>query len=534
MVNAGPATAEPPPSAWAPLRIPAYRNLAVAILATNIGLWMQTVGAQWLLVRDPNASALVAMVQTASMLPILLLALPAGALADTFDRRRLLIAVQCYLAAAAALLTALTAVGRMTPALLLTLTFALGVGQALTLPAWAAIIPELVPRLQLQSASALGAISVNVARSIGPALAGLLIARTGVTVVFAIDTVGFLLFIAALLRWRPGRPGSGDVPERFTSALRAGGRYVRHSPVVRRLLRRAIVFLIPASALWALLPLIASRRLGLNSSGYGLLLAALGIGAIIGGILLPWVRAKLPATRFLVAATLLYGLTLLVVALVRSVPLVLLALLPAGLAWVTVLSNINAEIQLFLPGWVRARGLAVYQVCFAGTQALSAMAWGFVAQWTGLVAAHLAAAVLMFLGAASTRLWPVPDLRGFEGEPSNYWPELRLTVKPDRRVGPVIVTVTYTVRAECEEEFVAAMDVVRESRQRTGAMRWGLFRQGEAGQCFVEIYQLPSWDEHLRQHRGRLTREDQEAEERARALTEGEPATAHLLPAEAT
>lgn len=230
MVSAGPATAEPSTSAWAPLRGAAYRNLWLALLAANIGTWMQTVGAQWLLIDERNASTLVSLVQTASMLPILLLALPAGALADAFDRRHLLIAVQVYLAAVGLLLTVLTATGRMPPALLLTLTFAIGVGQALTLPCWAAIIPELVPRNQLQSASALGSISVNAARSIGPAIAGLLIARAGVAPVFAINAITVLVFGFALLRWRTDHARAVEVPERFTAALRAGGRFVRHSP----------------------------------------------------------------------------------------------------------------------------------------------------------------------------------------------------------------------------------------------------------------------------------------------------------------
>ncbi|WP_326557994.1 MFS transporter [Micromonospora sp. NBC_01796] len=533
MVSAGPATAEPSTSAWAPLRGAAYRNLWLALLAANIGTWMQTVGAQWLLIDERNASTLVSLVQTASMLPILLLALPAGALADAFDRRHLLIAVQVYLAAVGLLLTVLTATGRMPPALLLTLTFAIGVGQALTLPCWAAIIPELVPRNQLQSASALGSISVNAARSIGPAIAGLLIARAGVAPVFAINAITVLVFGFALLRWRTDHARAVEVPERFTAALRAGGRFVRHSPVVRRLLLRALLFLVPGSALWALLPLVANRQLHLNSSGYGVLLAALGVGAIAGGVILPWVRVHLTAGQFLLTAGLLYGLALVVVALVSSLPVVLIALVPAGLAWVTVLSNLNAEIQLYLPGWVRARGLAVYQVVFAGGQAVGALAWGVVGDMAGLVVAHLAAAVLMVLGAVTVRLWPLPDLRGNNQDPEAYWPALRLTHEPDPRIGPVVILVTYVVRAEHETEFVDAMELVRGSRQRTGATRWGLYREGESPACFVEVYQLPSWDEHLRQHGGRLTGTDREAERRAVALADGPPQVRHLLPTEA-
>ncbi|MFC7546454.1 MFS transporter [Plantactinospora sp. GCM10030261] len=534
MVSAGPADSEPPPSAWSPLRVAAYRNLWLALLVANIGTWMQTVGAQWLLIDEPNASTLVAMVQTASMLPILLLALPAGALADTFDRRHLLIAVQCFVAAVAVLLAALTAADRMPPALLLTLTFAFGVGQALTLPAWAAIIPDLVPRHYLQSASALGAISVNAARSVGPAVAGVLIARTGPALVFGLNAIAFGIFAFVLLRWRPGDARSVEVPERFTAALRAGGRYVRHSPIVQRLLLRALLFLVPGSALWALLPLVANRRLGLGSSGYGVLLAALGVGAIAGGLVLPVVRHKLSPNQFLLITGLLYGLALIVVAEVPVTWVVLLSLVPAGLAWVVVLSNVNAEIQLFLPGWVRARGLAVYQVVFAGGQAIGALVWGVVADVTGLVVTHLAAAALMVAGALTVRLWPLPDLRADDRDPVTYWPDVRLAHEPDPSVGPVLVTVVYRVRPDRKDEFVHAMEQVRASRQRTGATRWGLFHEGESPDRYVEVYQLASWDEHLRQHGGRLTRADQEAEERARALADGEPEVAHLLPASAS
>ncbi|WP_433119608.1 MFS transporter [Micromonospora sp. CA-246542] len=533
MVTARTGAGDRPASAWAPLRGAVYRNLWLALLAANIGTWMQTVGAQWLLIHHSNASTLVALVQTASLLPILLLALPAGVLADSFDRRHLLIAVQLFLVAVALALTLLTLTDRMPPALLLTLTFAFGVGQALTLPAWSAVIPELVPQEQLRSASALGSISVNVARAVGPAVAGVLIARTGVAPVFGINAVAFAIFAAALWRWRPSTARAVEVPERFAAALRAGSRYVRHSPIVRRLLRRALVFVIPASALWALLPLVAARRLGLGSGGYGLLLAALGVGAIAGGVLLAVIRTRLSANQLLLIAGVLFTGALTVLGTVRVVPLVLLALLPAGMAWVTVLANVNAEMQLFLPSWVRARGLAVYQVCFAGGQAVGALAWGLVADMGGLVLAYLAAAALMFVGTVTSRIWPLPDLRSVNREPAAYWPQLHLAHEPDPGVGPVLVTVEYTVRPERTEPFLAAMDVVRAARQRTGAMRWGLFRPAETTDRFVEVYLVPSWDEHLRQHGGRLTGEDREAEARARELTDGVSEARHLVPAAA-
>jgi MFS family permease len=518
--------------AWSPLRIAAYRNLWLALLAANIGTWMQTVGAQWLLVEEAHAETLVAAVQTASMLPILLFALPSGVLADAFDRRQLLISVQVFLASVAVVMTVLTATGHMGPPLLLTLTFALGTGQALTLPAWAAVIPQLVPRDQIRSASALGAISVNVARAIGPAVAGVLVAEAGVAVVFGLNAATFLLFTGTLILWKPSSAKPTESPERFTAALRAGRRYVRYSPTLRRLLRRILLFILPGSALWALLPLVASERLGTSSNGYGLLLASLGVGAIAGGIALPKLRAWMSASKLLGLSGLIFGLVLLDVATLNDLAAVTVALAPAGAAWVVVLANLNAEIQLFLPNWVRARGLAVYQVVFAGGQAIGALAWGAVAQMVGLEMAFLLAAGIMVCNAIALALWPLPDLRDVDRQPAVIWPEVSIAVHPDPQAGPVLVSTAYKVRPEREDEFMEAMRLVRGTRMRTGALRWGLFRVGEDPQRFVEVYQLATWDEHVRQHDNRFTGADKESEERARSIAEEGPRAWHLLPAD--
>ncbi|MCA2217403.1 MFS transporter [Jidongwangia harbinensis] len=518
-------------SAWAPLRIAAFRSLWLALLASNIGTWMQTVGAQWLLVEESGSDTLVAVVQTASTLPILLLALPSGALADTFDRRRLLLGVQVFLVGVGLVLTVLTVAQRMPPTLLLTLTFVLGAGQALTGPAWMAVIPELVPRAQLASASALGAISMNLARAVGPAVAGVLIARTGVGVVFGLNTLSFLIFALVLWRWRRPATDGGTAPERFTAAVRSGGRYVRHSPVVRRILLRAALFLVPGSALWALLPLVATRRLGLGSGGYGILLGAVGVGAVGGALLLPRLRARWSLNRLLVVAGAGFAAVLAVLALSRSEAVVVAVLLPAGVAWVMVLSSVNAAMQLFLPGWVRARGLAVYQMVFAGAQAGGALAWGALSDMSGLVAAHLTAAALMLAGAVTLRWWPMRDISGLNREPAVFWPEPHLELEPDGQDGPVLVTASYPVSPEREAAFIEAMEAVRRTRLQTGAARWGLFRDGEQPHRFVEAYLVPSWDEHLRQHTGRLTGADRAVEERARALADGPPQVSHLLSA---
>ncbi len=328
---------------------------------------MQTVGAQWLLVDRPGATTLVALVQTANTIPFLLLGLPGGVLADLFDRRRLLIGVQGLQVVVGIGLAALTITGYMPPALLLGLTFLLGCGAALSVPALQAIIPDLVPRGQLYSASALGSVSINVARAVGPAVAGVLIARLGAGPVFALNALSFLVLGLVVLAWRPEAVTTLRVPEPFISALRAGGRYVRYAPVVRRILARAALFLVPASALWALLPVLARQRLGMGASGYGILLGALGAGAIGGAFALPRMRRHLSGTNLLLISSLLYAAVLLAQVLVRNLGIIVPLLVVAGVSWVIVLSSINASVQLFLPAWIRARGLATYQMVLFGT-----------------------------------------------------------------------------------------------------------------------------------------------------------------------
>ncbi|WP_433201207.1 MFS transporter [Dactylosporangium sp. CS-047395] len=522
--------APPPASTWSPLRIGVFRVLWLAVLGSQVGTWMQTVGAQWLLVDRPGAAALVSLVQTAGTLPVVLLALPAGVLADSLDRRRLLIWVQLFMLAVGVLLTGLTMAGQMTPPLLLALTFGLGCGMAVTNPTYQAMIPELVPRTQLPSAAALGSISVNLARAVGPAVAGVLIAHTGVAAVFAINAATFLGFAIVLFLWRRHPGEDALLPEPFLAALRAGGRYVRHSPALRRFLLRVELFILPAVALWALLPVLASQRLHMGAGGYGLLLAALGVGAVLGALVLPRLRASLSDNAMLAAGSLVYAAALAVVAVVRVPWVAVVALVPAGAAWMAVLSNANAGLQLFLPGWVRARGLGAYQSAFFGGQAVGALGWGLIAQHLGLVPAMLTAAGVTAAGAATIRLWPLRETRHLDRDPATPWPEPRLTVEPERFAGPIVVEVTYLVAPGNERAFLAESDALRRTRMRTGAVQWGLFRAGETEGELVEIYVVPSWDEHLRQHTGRLTGADAEVDHRVRALSERPPTVVHLLP----
>ncbi|HEV8165428.1 MAG TPA: MFS transporter [Actinomycetota bacterium] len=524
-------TQSPADSTWAPLRQRTFRWLWLGVLVSATGTWMQTVGAQWLLVDAPNPAALVALVQAANTLPVMLLALPGGVLADSLDRRWLLFSVQGYFFAVGILLAVLTVAGQMPPALLLAFTFALGVGVAVQLPAWGASIPELVPRGQLRAASRLDLVSVNVSRAIGPVVAGLLIAHAGgVAVVFAANAASVLVLAVAALFWRRPPPEIEDRPERFVPALRAGSRYVRHDPVVRRILLRAVLFVTPAMALWALLPVIASLRLGVGADGYGAMFGALGVGAILGASLLGRIGNRLPTNATLGAGAVAYAAALAMLVLVPSFPAALGILVLSGLSWMAVTSTLQADLQLILPAWVRARGIAIYVVIFMAAQTVGALLWGLVANQVGLAPAVLFAAVAVLVGAAAGFFLRVPETGHLDPQPAAYWGDPRMAYVPLPAAGPVLVAVTFTVAPDRQAAFLEAMDQLRQSRRRTGATRWELYRDGEQPDRFVEMFRVASWEEHLRQHEGRLTAIDQQVEETALAFSDPPARGDHLLP----
>ena len=357
-----------------------FRALWIAQFASNVGTWMQTVGAQWLLI--DSSPLLVSLVQTASSLPIVLLALPAGAWADLVDRRRLLLGAQLAMFTAATALAVGTFLGITSPAWVLLLTFVLGCGNAVAAPAWQAIQPDLVERSLLPQAAALNGLNMNVARAVGPAIGGLVVAWVGAGWVFALNAISFVGIAAVIGMWRPPERAATGPRERLVEALRSGGRYVRNALIVRRLLYRAILFIPAASAVWALLPVLAAGNLGLGSAGYGLLLGMVGIGAVAGAFLIPRARARIGSARLVTGAMVVTAVALAVIA-ASSNPLVVgVAQLPVGSAWIAVMSSLNSGLQLTLPNWVRARGLAYYLVVFQGAQALGGVLWGVVADAT--------------------------------------------------------------------------------------------------------------------------------------------------------
>ena len=515
---------------WAPLRSPVYRALWIAQLVSNLGTWMQTVGAQWMLVGDPRADVLVPLVQTATTLPVMLLALPSGVLADLIDRRRLLIATQGAMAAGVAFLATLTGFGLTTPAVLLIVLFVIGCGQALTMPAWQAIQPDLVPPQQIPAAAALGSMSMNGARAIGPAIAGALVSLAGPTLVFGLNAVSFIGIVAVLVWWRRPPVERNHPPERALAALSAGGRYIRSSPTVRRILLRTALFIAPASALWGLLPVIAADRLKLSSAGYGVLLGALGVGALLGALVLSRLRSRFQQNTLLAVGAAGFAVATAVLALVPNVGVVIAALVIGGSSWLLSLSTLNASMQLSLPGWVRARGLSVYQLIFMGGQAIGSVVWGVLAEGTTSVVSLLVSVCLLTACGVSVLWWPLLKSTGnLDLTPSSHWPEPTLVFDPEPLDGPVLVLTSYRVTPDNEEDFVAAMTVLGRSRQRTGASQWRLYRSVEEEWTYIESFVVRSWGEHMHQHYLRLTGQDQLIEQRVEKLLVDAATSHHYL-----
>jgi MFS family permease len=503
-----------PPSALAPLRSPVFRALWIAALVSNIGTWMQSVGAVWQVGNQSGSAALVALVQTAVSLPIVLLALPAGAAADVVDRRRLLLLTQTWMLVSAAVLA---------------LTFLLGLGNAANAPAWQATIPELVGGRLLAPAVALNSAGFNIGRAIGPALGGLVVAAAGPAAVFGLNALSYLGVLAVLWRWRRPPQDKLGAGEQMLGAIGAGIRYVRFAPLLRAVLLRTALFILPASALWALLPVVARGALGLDATGFGLLLGALGIGSVAGAVVLPRLRRAVPIDRRVVAATCLYALATVVLAVVGSALVVGLAMVAAGMAWLAILTSFNVATQTAVPRWVRARGLAVYLLVFQGGLAVGSALWGVVAGRVGERTALLAAAASFGLGLLAALRWRLQGIGALDLTPS-VRPEPVTVLDPEPDDGPVLVLVRYRVDLARAEEFASAMRAMRRVRRRDGAYRWGLFEDVADPSCFVETYVVRSWAEHLRQHE-RFTAEDLAVRERVRSFHIGDdpPAVSHFI-----
>ena len=523
---AEPATAAPTrvdlaaASAWSPLRNALFRSLWIATIVSNVGSWMQDVGAGWLMTELSSSPSMVALVEAADSLAIMLLALPAGALADIVDRRRLLVAVQAYLMVVAATLGILTLLGATTAWMLLGFTFALGVGGALMMPAWSAIVPDLVSRDELSSAVALNSVAINASRAIGPSIAGLLVAAVGPWLVFILNALSYIGIIAVLIGWRREHRKSTLPAERFMSALRVGMRFIWHADALQAVLIRGIGFFVFASATWALFPLIVRQELGRGPEIYGLLLTCIGAGAVAGAVFLPRVRARISRDALVAGASVLYAVAALALAYVQNLGLLAVAMLATGVAWISILSALQVSAQMTLPPWVRARGLAAFVVVLMGGMALGSILWGQVATRIGIPAALTIAAVGMALAVVATWRFKLGSHEVLDFTPTMDWPLPVLAEAPEPDV-PVMVTINYRIQPDKRADFVAAMQEVRKMRRRNGAYFWQLFHDSEDPSRFIETFMDESWMEHLRQHE-RASVADREIQRRAKQyLVEG-------------
>ena len=482
---------------------------------------MQNVGAAWhmatLSANLPSSALLVALVQTATYLPVFLLGIPAGAVGDILDRRKLLLVTQAWMLAAAGALGILTVTGVTGPWTLLWLTFALGIGATMNGPAWQAIMPELVPKSELAPAISLNSMGFNLARAIGPALGGIVVAAIGAGGAFLLNALSFVAVLIVLYQWKRAPEITSKSTERVMEAMWAGMRYVRFAPTMHAVLLRSGCFVISASALWSILPLVAKDELHSESSGFGVLLACLGAGSIIGALTMGRLRLLFSPEAIVTACTALFGVVNIALAYLDSFTAVAFALLAGGVAWMAVNANLNTAAQTSLPAWVRARALALYLLVFQGAMAVGSVIWGEVATRFGLRATLFSAGVTLCLAAAATMRLRLTGSVELDTTPSMHLPEPTLLVERHPDHGPVLVTVEYLIDPKSGDQFAEAMEAVRRIRRRDGAIRWGLFEDAAIPGRYIETFVVESWAEHLRQHE-RMTVSDRELETKAWAF----------------
>ena len=506
-----------PPTTLAPLRDPVFRMLWLAWLAANVTMWMNDVASAWLMTTLTDSVVMVALVQAASTLPVFVLGLPSGALADIVDRRRYFAVTQLWVAAVALILSTLAFVGGLNAPLLLALTFANGIGMAMRWPVFAAIVPEVVPRNDLSAALALNGIAMNMSRIVGPVVAGMLLASFGSQYVFLLNALLSATAFVIILRWRSQPKASALPGERFFGAMRVGLQHVLQSPRMRVVLLRIFCFFLQSSSLLALLPLIA-RRLEGGATTFTALLAAMGAGAVVTALFLPRLRRGISRDGFVAWGTGVHAVAALLTALAPNIWLAMPASALAGMAWIATANSLTLAAQLALPNWVRARGMSIYQMALMGGSAVGAALWGYVASASSVPLSIAVAAVLGPLALLLTRRLSVDgglDTDHTPVRPSARAPEPVIDIAPDE--GPVMVTVEYHIDPARAAGFNAVMQETRRARLRQGALSWGLFRDTTVPGRYIEYFLDENWIEHQRRLE-RFTASDAGLRERRRAF----------------
>jgi MFS family permease len=512
------------PSALVPLRHGTFRRLWLASVIAWLGTWLQNTGAGWLMTTLAPRPLIVAMVQAATIMPVFLLALPGGALADIVDRRVFLIGTQIWTILAAATLAALTLGHAMTAGVLLILTFAIGIGSALTAPAWSAIIPELVPREDLVQAIALNGIGYNLTRAVGPALAGFLILLGGTSLAFSLYAVSIVAVIAALVTWQRGRRFTGLPREHLLSAMRAGVRFVRNTPAIRHAMVRTIAYSLPASAPWALLPLVVREQLHLGAGMYGVILGMMGVGGVASGMLLPMVRGRVSRNATVVGCSMFSCAGIALLGTAHHWLIAAAGMLLFGIGWTSAYATMQAAAQLVCPPWVRARALSIYQLAQNGALTVGSFAWGLLGGQMSMSGALLVAAGLGVALAILVRSFGIESIVPARAEPPPA-PPSQLPEAPapelvpllrDAR-GQVMETMHYCVAPAERTAFLAMMREVRQVRGRGGAAFWQLYEDVAHPEGWLEMWSMESWTDHLREV-GRLSDDDRAVLARATAF----------------
>jgi MFS family permease len=526
-----PAAPAPAPSIWRPLAHRPFRGLWTAGSLFFVGNAMQNMAASWLMIELTASSFLAALVQTASFLPMFLLSLPAGVLADTTDRRTLMLRIQGVYAVAALVLTGLALAGWVGPGTLLFFTFLLGVCTALQSPSWNSAVSDAVDRKELPQAITLVSMAFNGARAVGPALAGLVFALTGASAVFVIAVLTAVGMSYATRRWPPRPPLPGKLPaERLWGGMLSALRYARHSPAIFAQLIRTAGFSGLGSALWALLPVIASQRLGLGAAGYGLLMACLGTGAVSAGFFVGRIRSRFGLDTLAACCCLVFAGAMLVGALSTWRPLVYLSFVLGGAAWMTMMSTFNAATQTSAPPWVRARAASLHTLCSLGAFALGSALWGAVSSLLGLPAALCLSAAFMVASVGLARPYPLRMGADDEVTLADHRDELSLPTEPEFEAGPVAVEVVYCIRESDARRFLDAVQQLAVPRRRGGATFWRVYRDLGDPSRYVERFIVTSWADYLRQ-RARATVASNELEANARSYQVADVAvvTRHYL-----
>jgi MFS family permease len=515
----------------APLHSRVFAMIWSASLISNFGSLIQAVGASWLMISIAPTADMVALVQASTTLPIMLLSLASGAVADIWDRRLVMLIAQCLMLLAAVLLTVIAATALITPWMLLSLTFLIGCGTAMYSPAWQSSVGEQVPRSEVPSAVALNSLAFNLARTAGPAIGGVIVAKAGPPVAFLINSLSYVALIAVLAIWRRPRPAPFLPPENMLMAMGAGIRYARLSPGIRTVLIRSFGFGVFGSSIWSLMPLVARDLIGGGAVTYGVLLGAFGIGAVVGALGNTTLRKRYTNELIVRTSTVGFGIASIGSALSSWQLLTMPALMLGGACWVLALATFNVTVQTSSPRWVVGRSVAIYQMVTFGGLSLGSWLSGLVAHRFGLVLCLTVSGTLMAFSALLGRKLPLHQPEGLNLDPSRTWSsESRAQLDHLIDTGPVVVTVEYRIALDDSERFRLAMRELRRIRRRDGAKRWSLMQDMAAPEIWIERYHSSNWVEHLRRHH-RFTVSDREIEKRVLDFHQGTepPLTRHLI-----